>query len=230
MAVVALPALPALPNNSSNASSDNELPESPNRRSIRPAAIRAAAKVAAAVDNNSSSDSSSSKWESPTPEQLELFESPRQSTLRSAARVAAKKAARKAEEDKKNETEDEECGRNVLDDMIHKLGTRKEVEKDIRDHRRNRQGLEPSDDDQKCPTRGFGASSRDANYRENVHLLVGGGREKGFCAVLKCDHPKMELLHYCAACKQFIHILCSMANDLGGEDDCFYCSRHCHPS
>jgi hypothetical protein len=149
MAVVALP---ALPNNSSSASSDNELPESPTRRSIRSAAIRAAAKVAAAVDDNSSSDSSSSKWESSTPEQPELFESPRQSTLRSAARVAAKKAARKAEEDKKNETEDEECGRNVLDDMIYKLGTRKEVEKDIRDHRRNRQGLEPSDDDQKCPT------------------------------------------------------------------------------
>jgi hypothetical protein len=50
--------------------------------------------------------------------------------------VAAKKAPRKAEEDKKNETEDKECGRNVLDDMIDKLGTRKEVERDIRDHRR----------------------------------------------------------------------------------------------
>jgi hypothetical protein len=82
----------------------------------------------------------------------------------------------------------------------------------------------------KNATRGFGASSRDANYRENVRLLVGGGREKGFCAVPKCDHPEMELLHRCAACKRFVHILCSMANDLGGEDDCFYCSRHCHPS
>jgi hypothetical protein len=89
----------------------------------------------------------------------------------------------------------------------------------------------------KNATRGFGASSRDANYRENVRLRVGGGRARGFCAVPKCDHPKMELLHKCAACKQFVHILCSMANNLGsmannlgGEDDCFYCSRHCHPS
>jgi hypothetical protein len=83
----------------------------------------------------------------------------------------------------------------------------------------------------KNATQGFGASSRDANYRENVRLLVGGGCEKGFYAVLKCDHPEMELLHKCAACKRFIHMLCSMASDLGGEDhDCFYCSCHCHPS
>jgi hypothetical protein len=127
-------------------------------------------------------------------------------------------------------------------DMIDKLGTRKEVEKDIRDHRRKREfaqrlaNFSHADEDgnpvmmTKISTRGFGASSRDANYRENVRLLVGGGREKGFCAVPKCDHPKMELLHKCAACKQFVHILCSMANNLGGEDDCFYCSCHCHPS
>ena len=164
------------------------------------------------------------------------------STLRSAARVAAKKAARKVEEDERTETEDEECGRNVLDDMIDKLGTRKEVEKDIRDHRRKREfaqrlaNFSHADEDgnpvmmTKNATRGFGASSRDANYRENVRLLVGGGREKGFCAVPKCDHPEMELLHKCAACKRFVHILCSMANDIGGEDDCFYCSRHRHPS
>jgi hypothetical protein len=30
---------------------------------------------------------------------------------------------------------------------------------------------------------------------EHVHLLVNGGREKGLCAVPKCDHPEMELLH-----------------------------------
>jgi hypothetical protein len=47
----------------------------------RSAAIRAAAKVAAAADDDSSSDSSSSKWESPPPEQPELPESPRRSTL-----------------------------------------------------------------------------------------------------------------------------------------------------
>jgi hypothetical protein len=220
------------------------VPESPTRWSIlRSAAIRAAAKVAVAADNDSSSDSSSSKWESTPSEQPELPELPRGSTLRSAARVAAQKAARKAEEDDKTETEDEEWGgRNVLDDMINKLGTRKKVEKDIRDHCRKREFVQrpanfshANEDGNpvmmtKNATRVFGASSRDANYRENVRLLVGGGREKGFCAVPKCDHPEMELLHECAACKQFVHILCSMANDLGGEDDCFYCSRHCHPS
>jgi hypothetical protein len=125
--------------------------------------------------------------------------------------LAAKKAARKVEEDEKNKTEDEEWGRNVLNDMINKLGTRKEVEKDIRDHRRKREfaqrlaNFSYADEDgnpvmmTKNATRGFGPSSRDANYRENVRLMVGGGREKGFCAVPRFDHPKMELLHECAA-------------------------------
>jgi hypothetical protein len=81
----------------------------------------------------------------------------------------------------------------------------------------------------KNATQGFGASSRDANYRENVRLLVGGGCEKGFCAVPKGDYPKMELLHKSAACKRFVHIVCCMANDLAGEDDCFCCSHLCHP-
>jgi hypothetical protein len=130
-----------------------------------------------------------------------------------------------------------------LDDMIDKLCTRKGVEKDIRDRCWKREfaqrlaNFSHANEDgnpvmmTKNATRGFGASSRDANYRENVRHLVGGGREKGFCADPKCDHPEMELLHKCAACKRFVHIiLCSMANDLGGEDDCFYCSRHCHPS
>jgi hypothetical protein len=125
--------------------------------------------------------------------------------------VAAKKAAQKVEEDERTETEEEECGRNVLDDMINKLGMRKEVEKDIRDHRRKREfaqrlaNFSHADEDgnpvmmTKNATRGFVASSRDANNRENVRLLVGEGHEKGFCAVLKCDHPEMELLHKCAA-------------------------------
>jgi hypothetical protein len=41
----------------------------------------------------------------------------------------------------------------------------------------------------------LGASSRDANYRENVWHLIGGGREKGYCTVTKCQHSEMELLH-----------------------------------
>jgi hypothetical protein len=101
--MTAVAALPALPNDSSSANSDDELPESPTRRSIRgSAAIRAAAKAAAAADDDSSSDSSSSKWESPPPELPELPESLRRSTLRSAARVAAKKAAQKRQRRMKN--------------------------------------------------------------------------------------------------------------------------------
>ncbi len=143
----------------------------------------------------------------------ELPESPRGSTLRSASILAAKKAARKAEEDDNTKKEDEnkEWGGNVLHTAIDKLGTRKEVEEDIRDHRRKREfaqrlaNFSHADEDgnpvmmTKNATRGFVASSRDANNRENVRLLVGEGHEKGFCAVLKCDHPEMELLHKCAA-------------------------------
>jgi hypothetical protein len=55
---------------------------------------------------------------------------------RQQGRVAAKKAARQAKENNKTETEDEEWGGNVLNAMINKLGTRKEVEEDIRDHPR----------------------------------------------------------------------------------------------
>jgi phosphatidylserine/phosphatidylglycerophosphate/cardiolipin synthase-like enzyme len=117
--------------------------------------------------------------------------------------VAAKKAARQAEEAKKIEIEDEEWGANVLDAMVDQLGTRKEVEKDIRNHRRKQEiaqclaNFSHAGEDgnpvmmTKNANRGFGASSRDANYRDNVHLLVGGGRERRFCAVPKCDHPKM---------------------------------------
>jgi hypothetical protein len=205
-------------------------------------AAKVAAAAAAQEDHDSSSNSSSSKWESPPLEQPEVPELPRRSTLQSAARVTAKKAAQKAEEDDKTETEDHEWGVNVLDAMINKLGTRKKVEEDIIYHRRKREfaqrlaNFSHANEDENPvmmtnnATRGFGASTRDANYSENVRLLVSGGRETGFCAGRKCYHPEMELLRKCAACKQFIRVLCSMAKNLGGEDDCFYCSRHCHPS
>jgi hypothetical protein len=161
-----------------------------------------------------------------------------------AARVAAKRRAQQAEEEAKVETEDGEWGANVLDAMIDQLGTRKEVEKDIRDHHRKQEftqrlaNFSHADKDgnsvmrTKYSTWGFGPSSRDANHRVNVVclLLVGGGQEKGFCAVPKCDHPKMKLLHKCATCKQCIHRVCSMGNNLVGEDECFYCSCNCHPS
>jgi len=186
--------------------------------------------------SSDSSDDHDDQEESQPPE--ELPESPRRSTLRSAARAAAKKAARQAEEDEKTDTEDEEWGRNVLDAMVDNLGTRKEVEEDIRDHRRKQQftqrlaNFSHADEDgnavmmTKNATRGFGASSRDANYQQNLSLLVGGGREKGFCAVPQCNHPEMELLHKCGTCKRYCHVLCSMGNNLQ-VDDSSYCSLLC---
>ncbi len=80
--------------------------------------------------------------------------------------------------------------------------------------------------------RGFGASSRDANYRDNVSRLVGGGHEKGYCAVANCQHVEMELRHKCDTCKRFVHIICLMENDLlisivGGSGNYHYCSRLC---
>ena len=208
--------------------------------------------------SSSSSSSDDDDKESQSPEQLpesprrsrrsirnaarlEPPESPRKSTLRSAARAAAKKAERQAEEDKKTDTEDEGgWGSNVLDAMVDKLGTRKEVEEDIRDFRRKQQlqqklaNFSHADEDgnavmmTKNATRGFGASSRDANYHKNVHQLVSGGREKEFCTVPKCNHPQMELLHKCGTCKRYCHVLCSMANNLQ-VDNSSYCSLLCTP-
>jgi hypothetical protein len=159
-----------------------------------------------------------------------------------AAKAAKKKAAWQAEEDGKTEREDEGWGGNVLDAMVDQLGLMAQVEKDIRDHPPKREFAErpanfshANEDGNpvmmtKNATRGFGASSRDANYLENVRLLLGGGRKKGFCAVPKCNHLEMELLHKCATCNQFEHDICSMENNLAGEDDCFYCSHNCHPN
>ncbi len=79
---------------------------------------------------------------------------------------------------------------------------------------------------------GFGASSRDAKYRDNVRRLVSGGYEKGYCAVDNCQHVEMELRHKCDTCKRFIHILCLMDNNLlisivGGSGNYHYCCRLC---
>jgi hypothetical protein len=136
----------------------------------------------------------------------------RWSVLPSAARVAAKRAAQRAEEDGKKETEDKEWGADVLDAMVNQLGMRKEVEKaGIRDHHQEQAFAQPlanfshANEDgnpvrmTKNAPQGFGAPSRDANYRENMGLLVGGGRKIGICAVRKWDHPKViysnRLLH-----------------------------------
>jgi hypothetical protein len=81
-------------------------------------------------------------------------------------------------------------------------------------------------------TRGFGASSRDANYTENIKRLVSGGRQKGLCTVATCEHPEMELLHKCDTCKRYVHVICLIENNLliseeGGGPDRHYCSLLC---
>jgi hypothetical protein len=215
--------------------------QSDHRRRCRQPPRRTNAAVVPLQDDDSSSDSSSSNSDS-SPGAPEPPESPRRSTLRSAARAAAKEASRKAEEEEKTDTEDEGAwGTCVLDGMIDALGTRKEVEKDIADHRRKRAlalrqaQFSHADEDGNAvmitrnATRGYGASSRDPNYSENVRNLLAGGRQKGHCAVGNCDHPEMELLHKCTACKRFVHVLCAMSNNLQ-EDDCSYCSNLCRPT
>jgi hypothetical protein len=238
-AVAQLPENSSGTSDSSDVESQPEPPESPRRSTLRSAASAA---VVPLQDDDSSSDSSSSNSDSSPGAPEEPPESPRRSTLRSAARAAAKEASRKAEEEEKTDTEDEGAwGTCVLDGMIDALGTRKEVEKDIADHRRKRAlalrqaQFSHADEDGNAvmitrnATRGYGASSRDPNYSENVRNLLAGGRQKGHCAVGNCDHPEMELLHKCTTCKRFVHVLCAMSKNLQ-EDDCSYCSNLCRPT
>ena len=127
--------------------------------------------------------------------------------------------------------------------MIEELGIMKEVTTSIEGMHRDKEAADRRarfshvDEDGNAimmarnVNRGFGASSRDPNFKENVRRLVSGGREKGYCAVAKCDHPEMELLHKCHTCKRYVHVICLMTNNLliseEGGDDYHYCSRLC---
>jgi hypothetical protein len=133
---------------------------------------------------------------------------------------------------------------DVLDNMVNGLGLSNEVNRGIDNMHRNQEAARRQatfahvDEDGNAvmmaqnANRGFGASSRDANYRDNVSRLVGGGHEKGYCAVANCRHVEMELRHKCDTCKRFVHIICLMENDLlisivGGSGNYHYCSRLC---
>jgi hypothetical protein len=141
----------------------------------------------------------------------------------------------------------------VLDSMIVGLGLRNKVNSGIEDMRQQQLARERQvrferqqarfvyvNEDGNAimmaqnVNRGLGASSRDANYRENVWCLIGRRREKGYCAVAKCQHPEMELLCKCDTCKRHVHVICLMDNNLltseeGGPNH-HYCSRLCKDS
>lgn len=90
--------------------------------------------------------------------------------------------------------------KTLLDRMAGQLGLSNEVDRGNDDMRRNQEAaqwqatLTHVDEDGNAvmmaqnANRGFGASSRDANYRDNVSRLVSGGYEKGHCAVANCQH------------------------------------------
>ena len=141
-------------------------------------------------------------------------------------------------------TDESDAGTNPLDGMVAALGLTNQVDKDIAKFCRNQEAAQQKlrfahvDEDGnpvmmvQNSNRGFGASSRDPNYRDNVRSLIQGGREKGYCAVANCEHAEMELLHKCDTCERYLHVLCMMAKDLlvseeGGSSDHHYCSLLC---
>jgi hypothetical protein len=157
------------------------------------------------------------------------------------ASTAATRASTAAARASKDETD---AGTNLLDSMAAALGLTDQVNKDIDKFRRNQEAAQQElrfthvDEDGnpvmmvRNANQGFGASSRDPNYRDNVPSLIQGGRERGYCAVANCEHAEMELLHKCDTCKRYVHVLCMMAKDLlvseeGGSSDHHYCSLLC---
>jgi hypothetical protein len=113
--------------------------------------------------------------------------------------------------------------------MVAALGLTNQVNKEIDEFRRNQEAAQQElrfthvDEDGnpvmmvRNANRGFGASSRDPNYRDNVRSLIQGGREKGYCTVANCEHAEIKLLHKCDTCKRYVHVLCMMAKDLWSQ-------------
>jgi hypothetical protein len=155
-----------------------------------------------------------------------------------AAARASTTAARASRAAARASTDESDAGTNLLDGMVAALGLTNQVNKDIHEFRWNQEAAQQElrfthvDEDGNPVNPGFGASSRDPNYRDNVRSLIQGVREKGYCAVANCEHAEMELLHKCDTCKRYVHVLCMMAKDLlvseeGGSSDHHYCSLLC---
>jgi hypothetical protein len=156
----------------------------------------------------------------------------------STAATRASMAAARASTDESN------AGANLFNSMAAALGLTNQVTIDIDEFRWNQEAAQQElrfahvDEDGnpvmivRNARRGFGASSRDQNYRDNVRSLIQGGREKGNCVVANYEHAEMELLHKCDTCKRYVHVLCMMAKDLlvpeeGGSCDHHYCYLLC---
>jgi hypothetical protein len=161
-----------------------------------------------------------------------------------AARASTAAAARASMAAARASTDELDAGTNLLDGMVAALDLTNQVNKDIDEFCQNQEAAQQElrfahvDEDGnpvmmvQNANQGFGASSRDPNYRDNVRSLIQGGREKGYCAVANCEHAEMELLHKCDTCKRYVHVLCMMAKDLlvseeGGSSDHHYCSLLC---
>jgi hypothetical protein len=141
-------------------------------------------------------------------------------TRASTAATRASTAAARAS------TDESDAGTDLLDGMVAALGLTNQVNKDIDKFCQNQEAAQQElrfthvDEDGnpvmmvQNANRGYGASSRDPNYRDNVRSLIQGGRDKGYCAVANCEHAEMELLHKCDTCKRYVHVLCMMAKDL----------------
>jgi hypothetical protein len=117
-----------------------------------------------------------------------------------AARRALTAATRASTAAARASTDESDAGTNLLDGMAAALGLTNQVNNDIDEFCRNQEAAQQElrfthvDEDGnpvmmvQNANRGFGASSRDPNYRDNVRSLIQGGREKGYCAVAICEH------------------------------------------
>jgi hypothetical protein len=139
---------------------------------------------------------------------------------------------------------DDEEITSILDSMVDTLGINSEVNRGIADMHLDQAAAQQRtrfahvDEDGNAvlmapnANRGYGASSRDANYRENVARLLSGQRTKGYCAVRNCQHAEMELLHKCDTCARFVHVFCLEGKGLlvsieGRSGEQHYCSLLC---
>jgi hypothetical protein len=147
-------------------------------------------------------------------------------SMAAATRASTAAATRASTAAARASTDESDAGTNLLDGTVAALGLTNQVNQDIDKFRQNQEAAQQElrfthvDEDGnpvmmvQNANRGFGASSRDPNYRDNVRSLIQGGREKGYCAVANCEHAEMELLHKCDTCKRYVHVLCMMAKDL----------------
>jgi hypothetical protein len=136
---------------------------------------------------------------------------------------------------------DEEEVDQTLREMIRGLGAdaQASVEREIREASRERELnqsriIETANENgdrlivDEGAARGYGASSRDPNYIQQLERIVNGVFEKGVCGIQGCTFPDLELRHKCHTCGKYVHIPCAMEKDLFEEgNDRAYCRLAC---